>query len=59
MSTPPADVETRIRDACNARDYGMAMTWIVDGYGPELLSFLGSRLRRDDAAAAQSEQAAE
>lgn len=44
-------LEAHIRDACNARDYGMAMTWIVDGYGHELLGFLAGRLRRDDAAA--------
>jgi RNA polymerase sigma-70 factor (ECF subfamily) len=45
-----AALENRIRAACDAGDKKRAATVVLEGYGRELLLFLVSRLRDDEAA---------
>jgi RNA polymerase sigma-70 factor (ECF subfamily) len=44
------DTETLIRNACEARRYERAATLTIEHYGPELLGFLTSQLRDEEAA---------
>jgi RNA polymerase sigma-70 factor, ECF subfamily len=39
------EVEHEVRAACDARDWDLAATRAIQGYGPELLGFLAARLR--------------
>jgi RNA polymerase sigma-70 factor (ECF subfamily) len=44
------ELETSIRSACQAADYVAAATFVIEGYGGELMAFLLARLRgRSDA----------
>jgi RNA polymerase sigma-70 factor (ECF subfamily) len=42
------DVETMVRERCEAKDYAGAMRFALQGYGDEVFSFLLARLRNDD-----------
>jgi len=50
MSEARIELEQRIKNLCQAEQFSAAATLAIEGYGPEILRFLGAMLRNEQGA---------